>query len=207
MIMRYDASMLRERTIARRREFIIKQAIALALSAISILLISIFFGKLDTVVLISGVLCIASGFYTARLLREYTPFILFSGEVRGVNIKESEYVANIKHGSPKIYRRINAPDTHANKKISHPNLRGSVYIRQENGNIYEAHGLSIASINIYKDGDTLIKPEGAKYPQIVNRKCENQPCPLCGEINFVGSKSCHGCGLLIISDHKNQKGE
>ena len=71
-------------------------------------------------------------------------------------------------------------------------------MRCRDGNIYEATGLLPLHTDIYDDNDLLYKPEGAKYPIILDRETNSQPCPLCGTVNKKEEHECRHCGLPVV---------
>lgn len=137
---------------------------------------------------------------------KFHPSVLFSREITGKNIKEDEYVSSLPVGSSLGYRQIGsrgvaqpfAPNTRANKRRTPPNLRASVYLRLEDGTVALISGLMPIHIDIYEDGDTLLRYSGTRYPIVTNKTVMRQPCPICGEVNEMVEDACHGCGLTII---------
>ena len=204
----YDTKDIERRTRNNKRKFLVRFVIISALLILSVLLMLLGISKVAN--LISFVAFNVLIILTSRIIEKYHPAILFSKEIRGVNVKEDEYVSRSASGpGMKWYaagdRRPHpqpfAPNTGANKKQSHPRLRGRVYLRLEDGNVAEISGLSKAHVDLYEEGDTLIRYAGTKYPVILGRSVEKQPCPICGEMNkMTSSAQCHSCGLGIISD-------
>lgn len=124
--------------------------------------------------------------------------ILLSGEIKGKNIKEYEYGIQ-KEARPRIFRMTNLPHTYANNVSAPLRLNGTVYLELENGQIKEISGLFKAHIDIYEEGDVLLKCAGTKYPVVISRRADRQPCPICGEVNDMSSNACRSCGLGITS--------
>ena len=129
--------------------------------------------------------------------------ILLSRKITGKNIKEYEYGIQ-NDGQPPIFRWSNTPNTYANRKTHPRRLNGSVYLELDNGNVKEITGLYKSHIDIYEEGDILLKYAGTKYPVVLSRKIDIQPCPICGEVNDMSADACQSCGLGII---KTDKGE
>ena len=124
---------------------------------------------------------------------------LLKGELKGKNIKELEYGIQ-NDGQPPIYRRGNTPHNMSNRKVHPRRLNGTVYLELENGDIKEITNLHKSHMDIYEEGDILLKLAGTKYPVVISRQIDKQPCPICGEVNDMSNDSCHGCGLGIIKD-------
>ncbi len=162
-------------------------------------------GISDTVTTLSliGEFALALALYI--IVGKAHPRIIFSREVIGENIKEEEYVSTLPVGSSLGYRQVGsrgvaqpfAPNTRANKRRTPPNLRGEVYLRLRDGEVKLLSGLMPIHLDIYEDGDTLLKYAGTRYPIVISRAAERQPCPICGEVNDMTSSGCHGCGLAI----------
>ena len=53
-------------------------------------------------------------------------------------------------------------------------------------------------MDIYEDGDILVKYAGTRFPVIVSRDAKKQPCPICGEVNDESREECRVCGLGIV---------
>lgn len=165
--------------------------------------ISLLFFKEKTLAFFGIVILILTVVFLAKLIQSYSPVLLFSKEKRGVLIKEHEYVANIKRGlsaRATVVRQTGAThSTSGNAKSRRPHVRSAyVYIREKNGDVLIIDGLSSLHTDIYEIGDELLRPSGARYPVILNRKAEKQPCPFCGRINDMNSFECSVCGLSII---------
>ena len=213
--MTYDLNDLNHIIKAKKKSFLVK---------LSALLISIFafvsvalFAQNQTLVLISGIGIFVALLLIERLFSRSVPKVLFSKEIIGENIKEDEYEI-MKRGSYKEgklpHRQVGsrsvgtrsgaapiAPNTRANKKAFHKSMHfsGEVYLKQSNGNIALISGLYPSHLEIYEEGDILIKPAGARFPIVSSRTLNRQPCPLCGEINGDESTACACCGLKIIA--------
>jgi len=193
--MTYDLEQLRGIIAERRARFKTVTVVCLILGALSVLLVILcdditlrFIGAASFVI----TLC---AFYA--YLRRVQPSVLFRGELRGVNIKEHEFVplGGQRRG---IYRYTGT--RRANPSSVHPRgIHAEVYLRDENGEIHPVLGLSKLHTDIYEDGDELYRPAGCVYPIIVERPVEKQPCPLCGRINTSKDKKCPICGLDVLA--------
>lgn len=150
------------------------------------------------------VLCLMAEFplmlMLAGLLKKYDAKVLMRGEVRGKNIKEYEYAVNSgKGGAGRIYRRVNTPMTYGNRRATAPTrINGTVYLELDDGNVTSISGLYKSHMEIYEDGDILVKYAGTKFPVVVNREVKKQPCPICGEVNDNSRDECRVCGLTMV---------
>ena len=199
--MKYDLSQLKERIAERKRIFKLRLFFCVGLFITSVLIIAFNYGKNDTVVLAGGMAAIILIFVFADILKKYSPAVLFSPEIRGVNIKEDEYVLRTPQRGYKMgkYLRYVTPSTGSNMQTKvHEKMRAGVYLRLDDGNIYAIDNLFTAHTNLYEIGDVLYKPAGVKYPIIESRITDRQPCPLCGQLNDDKSTECGGCGLNIF---------
>lgn len=207
--MNYDFKDLNIKVQKRKKSFICGAAFLLLFSVICILLIA--FSGSNEIILISGVALFVIFLLFVKLFEKFNPKVLFSKEIRGENLKESEYEI-MKRGSytgnGMRHKQVGshgtmpyAPNTRANRKAFHKNMHfsGEVYLKSDNGNVHLLSGLYLSHLEIYEEGDILLKPRGCKFPVVTNRYVESQPCPLCGEMNGSERDSCPGCGLKIMS--------
>lgn len=196
----YDLEKLSRIIDGKRRRFKIFAALYCALFAIGV---GLFFVREKTVAFIGILLAVAAVALLAKHIGAYSPAILFSAEKRGVLIKEHEYVANIKKGlsgRATVAKQVaNSHSKTGNAKSRRPHVRSAyVYIREDNGNVTILDGLTSLQTDVYEIGDELLRPSGARYPIIVSRTPEKQPCPLCGRINGTDKWECASCGLDIL---------
>ena len=195
--MRYDEKEIRQRVKIKQKEFLIAFATVLLLIASSFI---VFFLDINnTVSFISAAFALILLLPLYILLEKEQPRVLFSKKICGTNIKEHEYVAQ-KTPRLGIRARIVMPNTRANRKAAHHNIRASVYLRLENGDVYILSALNKAHVDLYNEGDVLLKYSGTRYPIIISRKTKKQPCPICGYINDMESSGCKACGLKIIKE-------
>ena len=208
--MTYNLCELEARVKRLRKELIIKLIISLAVLVLSAIMLAIDFG--DAVNLAFAGFIVCAIMYIGYTVGNIQPKVVFSKEIKGINIKEDEYVTKQSGGPGLRYRQEGArtfggppiaPNTGANKKRTPPSLRSAVYLRVDDGDVVMLRDLYKVHTDIYLEGDTLLKPNGAKYPIILNRTTDKQPCPLCGEVNDNTKSSCHGCGLSIIREAAN----
>jgi hypothetical protein len=192
---RYDDERISLIINDRRRSFKIRCGVILALMIV-FLTVSII-NVSDYLTVLCSMLEFPLLFLLAVEIKKFDAKTLMSGEIRGKNIKEYEYGI---HGTStdRIYRRGNMPHTFANKKILHPRINGTVYLELEDGNVTSISGLYKSHMEIYEDGDILVKYAGTRFPIVEGRAVKKQPCPICGEINDSSRDACRVCGLAII---------
>lgn len=146
-------------------------------------------------------LCLISEFpYLFLLIRacnRYDARSLFCPEIKGKNIKEYEYAIN-GDGTGRVFQRGNVPRIYSNRKLPHLRLNGTVYLELEDGSIKSFSGMYKSHMDIYEDGDTLLKYAGTKFPVVLGREVKKQPCPICGEVNDMTREECRVCGLGIV---------
>ena len=199
--MKYDVEEIFARVSRKRRRFAIYILSTLLVMASA--LVVLLLGINDTLTFLMIVLEFASIAFVYVLFNRYSPFVLFSGEIKGRNVKEDEYLGqrNVSyHGGYKPRgTHIRLLNTGANRKRQNDSvIRSSVYLELESGEIACISDLYKSSTDLYEIGDLLVKYAGAKFPVIIGRSAPRQPCPLCGEINSQNDNSCRACGLKII---------
>ena len=204
----YDSLEIKNRVSKKRRLIIIEFSIVFSVMAVLLVLI---IANLNAVLsFISIIVELVLLFVIYKIFDVQSPGIYFSREVKGVNIKEDEYISRKTPGTGLGWRQIGAhappqpfaPNTGANKKRSAPSIKGRVYVRLENGDVKEISFLHKAHTDLYTEGDTLLKYAGTCYPVIINRNVREQPCPLCGEVNDMSESCCRSCGLAILNQEK-----
>ena len=159
--------------------------------------------------MLGGVLLL---FALYKIFDVQSPSIWFSKEIRGVNIKEDEYVSRKTPGPGLSWRQVGgpaspqpfAPNTGANRRRTPPNIRSRVYLQLEDGNIVTISTLYKSHTELFVEGDTLLKYAGTHFPIVVSREMQKQPCPICGEVNDMSADACHNCGLSIIKTNKGE---
>ena len=193
--MRYDDERISWIISDKRKAFKIRCGIILTL-ILTFLIVSVI-NISDYLTVLCSMLEFPLLFLLAMQIKKFDAKTLMSREVRGKNVKEYEYGI---HGSSaeRIYRRGNMPHTFTNKKILHPRINGTVYLELEDGNVTSISGLYKSHMEIYEDGDMLVKYAGTRFPIVVGRAVKKQPCPLCGEVNDSSRDACRVCGLAII---------
>lgn len=200
--MRYDDEKISWIIAARRRAFKIR-CIIISSAILSLLCVSVV-NISDYLTVLCSILMLPLLFRLLRLIKKFDASTLMKGEIRGKNIKEYEYSISGSTGQARIYRRTAIPFSFANKKAPPLRLNGTVYLELEDGNVTSISGLYKSHMDIYEDGDILLKYAGTRFPIVVSRDVKKQPCPLCGEVNDKSLAECRGCGLGIV---KNSMGD
>ena len=197
--MRYDEEKISWIVADKRRVFKIRFYIiaALMLGSLAVCIINIS----DYLSVLCAMIEFPLMLFLARLIKKHDARVLLSKEIRGKNIKEYEYAIS---GRPRttVFRRANVAHTFANRASSPMRLNGTVYLELEDGNVTSISGLYKSHMDIYEDGDMLIKYAGTKFPIIVGREVKKQPCPICGEVNDSSRDACKACGLGIVKNRK-----
>ena len=171
--------------------------------ALLALILGIVFLVLDlnNTMFFSGILIIIfSLIFIYVLCNKYSPAILFSREIKGENIKEHIYEVYVRRGIALRPRQVGMgyggqPLSHT--RMAKASLRSAVYLRLDDGSIKEIRNMRVEHVELYEDGDLLLKYAGTKYPVITNRESERQPCPICGTINLKKDGACITCKLTI----------
>lgn len=152
-----------------------------------------------TVIFIGVTVAVVLFYFVIRAVCKFHPAILFRKEIRGVNIKEHEYVTLVQ-SHMRMSRYLGYYKGRYNQTASARGVRAMVYLRLEDGNVTVIDGLNKTQIDIYEEGDELLVPEGAKYPVIVSREVKTQPCIICGTVNSEKDTRCSCCGLGITTN-------
>ncbi len=191
----YDAEEIAMRVDKKRKVFLKKIGIIsfLIISALAVIILNL--NDYATVLCVLAEIPLILSF--ARSFTKHGARTLFSREVSGKNLKEYEY--NIYgYTQSRIYHRGIAPRTNVNRKNVPLRLNGTVYLELEDGNIVSLNGLYKSHMDIYEEGDILLKYAGTKFPIVINREVLRQPCPICGEVNDRSTDFCKACGLRIV---------
>ena len=196
---RYDEERISWIVADKRRSFKIRFYIiaALMLGALTVSIINVS----DYLSVLLAMIEFPLMLIMVRLIKKHDARVLLSKEIKGKSIKEYEYAIS---GRPRtmVFRRANVAHTFANRASSPMRLNGTVYLELEDGNVTSISGLYKSHMDIYEDGDMLIKYAGTKFPIIVGREVKKQPCPICGEINDSSRDACKACGLGIVKNRK-----
>ena len=141
------------------------------------------------------------------LFKKFSPLILFSKELCGINVMEHEYVAYRSRGGAFKFGYGDRPglapelrNSVSTNSARRSYLKSGVYLKLENGSITYLRHLKPAHTDIYEIGDALLKPRGTGVPIIISRATERQPCPMCGTVNGSKQSSCSNCELGILKD-------
>ena len=198
--MNYCEYEMKKRIENKKQRFIKLSVLVGALFLSCIILIFVFMNKNNNMVFLSSMGLVILIFAEHKIIAKHHPEIIFSKEIKGENIKEIEYLPQSVKIYSAQYKRINShyKSAHNNTKSIPRNVRAKVYLKLDDENVREIDGLSKAHTDFYEDGDMLLKYAGTKYPIVVNRDTDKQPCPLCGKINSKEKKQCERCGLDII---------
>ena len=191
----YDSKEIEKLVNAKRKNFYIKASVILCAMIISFMISLI--GLNDTITVLGIVAEFPMFYFLVKTWNKSEAKVLLKGEIKGKNIKEIEYGIQ-NDGQPPIFRWSNTPNTYVNRKTPPRRLNGNVYLELDNGSVKEISGLYKSHIDIYEEGDILLKYAGTKYPVVLSRKIDIQPCPICGEINDMSESDCKVCGLKIL---------
>lgn len=199
MLLMYDLEKLSWRVDALRKKFKIS---ATVFGIIMLIGAAMLFVKAREVQFFGGVIIAAGIILTIRLIGKYSPTVLFSADVKGISIKEHEYaavkVARVSAGRVTRFRSGTGSNDGL-AKSNRPHVRSAaVYLRLENGDVMLIDGLTSLHTDIYEIGDELLRPSGSRYPIVLSRDIEKQPCPWCGRINSMKDHACQRCGLDIL---------
>ena len=192
---KYDEEKISWIIADKRRAFKIRFYIILTLMA-GALIVSIV-NISDYLTVLTAMLEFPLMLILLKLIKKHDARTLLSKEIKGKNIKEHEYAIS---GRPRttVFRRVNVAHTFANKGSSPMRLSGTVYLQLDNGNVTSISGLYKSHMEIYEDGDVLLKYAGTKFPVVISRDAVKQPCPICGEVNDNSRDECRACGLTIV---------
>ena len=197
--MKYDMSQIENRVNEKKRKF--KIAVTLIAIALITAMLSIItsYGKSDEVVFWSAIAFLILLLITRSVIIKYSPTVLFSPEIRGINILEDAYALLANKRGFKMGSRTSVYAHHAGKHqlVGKERIRAAVYLKLENGDVRLIDNLSVAHTELYEEGDELYKAAGVKYPIILSRESKKQPCPLCGRINTDTDTQCSSCGVNI----------
>lgn len=198
--MTYNRRQIDARVRATRKSFITALAILTFLFVIDTVLLLLVREITVTFFCFVGIAAIAV--LTVRTMKKYKPSVLYRKEIRGINVKEHEYVTTRRlwsaYGSRFAFSRVGT-NKHTNQRTKNP-THAIVYLRLEDGNIAVIEGLTNAHTDEYEYGDELLCIEGTRYPIILGRKLKKQPCPICGTVNSSTESRCICCALEIEND-------
>ena len=208
--MMYDLEEIEKIVKQKRKMLITEFAIIITLMIAALILLILNINSTVTFICIVAELALLFAIY--KIFDVQSPSIWFSKEIRGVNIKEDEYVSRKTPGPGLSWRQVGgpaspqpfAPNTGANRRRTPPNIRSRVYLQLEDGNIVTISTLYKSHTELFVEGDTLLKYAGTHFPIVVSREMQKQPCPICGEVNDMSVDACQNCGLSIIKTNKGE---
>ncbi|MBE6634911.1 MAG: hypothetical protein E7617_01750 [Ruminococcaceae bacterium] len=137
----YDSKEIK-RIVKQKREMLITEfAIITTLMIAALILLILNINSTVSFICIVAELALLFAIY--KIFDVQSPSIWFSKEIRGVNIKEDEYVSRKTPGPGLRWRQLGvpaspepiAPNTGANRRRTPPNIRSRVYLQFEGGNI------------------------------------------------------------------------
>ncbi|MBQ7392294.1 MAG: hypothetical protein IJV73_06365 [Clostridia bacterium] len=206
----YDSKEIEKIVKQKRKMLITEFATITALMIVALVLLIVNINSTVTFICIVAELALLFAIY--KIFDVQSPSIWFSKEIRGVNIKEDEYVSRKTPGPGLSWRQVGgpaspqpfAPNTGANRRRTPPNIRSRVYLQLEDEKIVTISTLYKSHTELFVEGDTLLKYAGTHFPIVISREMLKQPCTICGEVNDMSADACHNCGLGII---KTDKGE
>lgn len=194
--MTYNKADIEKYVKVRKRSFFSRLLCSLLLAAVASAIIAIF--PNITLIFICVLVIIFCIVFIIKTFTGYHPTVLFSKEVRGVNIKEHEFA--ITNRRLTFSSRIIAPRRWpsgftAHKTRTKPRTSAIVYLRLGDGDVTYIDRLTNAQTDVYEIGDPLYKYAGTRFPIILERKVSCQPCPICGTANRNTEQKCINCGL------------
>jgi len=197
----YDEKEVKKSVSKRKKLFIAYLIIALITLQSGALLLA--FNINDGLFFLGITLILLPLIFIFNIFSSFSPNVLFSRAVKGKNIKEHVYEVYVRRGVALRPKQVGMP--YGGQPLSHTrmakaSLRSAVYLKLDNGNIKEIRGMRVEHVELFEDGDVLYKPAGAKYPVIISRPAERQPCPLCGTINPTSITACISCGLKMKNE-------
>ena len=194
----YDEKEIKKRISTKRKVFLVKLIIDLLVLIGGIVFLII---DIDSTLFFRGIVIIILALaYLSILCDKYRPVTLFSREIKGENIKEHIYEVYVRRGvalRPKQVGMGYGGQPLSHTRMAKATLRSAVYLKLEKGDIKEIRNMRVEHAELYEDGDVLLKYAGTKYPVIINRESERQPCPICGTINATKDEACLNCNLKI----------
>ncbi|MBE6635310.1 MAG: hypothetical protein E7617_03835 [Ruminococcaceae bacterium] len=207
----YDSREIEKIVKQKRKMLITEFAIIITLMIVALVLLIVNINSTVTFICIIAELALLFAIY--KIFDVQSPSIWFFKEIRGVNIKEDEYVSRKTPGPGLSWRQVGgpaspqpfAPNTGANRRRTPPNIRSRVYLQLEDENIVTISTLYKSHTELFVEGDTLLKYAGTHFPIVISREMQKQPCPICGEVNDMSDDACNNCGLSIIKTNKGEQ--
>jgi len=184
----FSEKKIRER-VARRRKRFLAALIAYAAFIVASVAVLILTDNV-TAVFISTLVILISVYMLLKCIGRARPSVLFSREVRGVNIKEHEFVMNSRAPYSRYFGFYKTKDSWRANAV-----HSAVYVRLEDGDVVRLDGIFKIHTDIYEDGDLLVRYSGCRYPVVLGSNHERMICPICGSVNPSSAEKCISCGL------------
>lgn len=177
-MIKYDIGELKRRVGARRLCFILLLCAGLLMIAAAAVIIVNFYE--DGGWLLLGVAVGVAGFALVGVpYRIYRPAVL----------KSRTYYATVTR------KHVFAT---ADKQLKSAKAKyGVMILSDEGGKNHAARGLTMEQLSAYRDGDRVFHVGGTRFPIIIGREVEAQPCPICGTANRPTDDKCPHCRLDI----------
>ena len=191
-----------QRRIGERRKRFLATEISLGLLTVGGATVASLYYK-DIMISFFGAMAVIVGIAVfIRVWNKSRPGILFCREMRGVDIAENEYVAMRYSGVGRYSRWAGSTVIPRRGESSGSNyrprgLKGTVYLRLDNGDVDRVTDLPVAYTDFYEEGDSILRYSGTKYPIVIGREVDRQPCPICGRFNTPDLYACRSCDLPI----------
>ena len=199
--MYYSPGEIQRRIGERRRRFLSTEISLALLSAAGASVATIYYK--DIMISFLGAVAMIIGIAIfIRVWKRSRPDILFCREIRGVDIAENEYVAMRYVGAGRYSRWAGSTAIPRRRESAGSNqrprgLKGTVYLRLDNGDVDRVTDLPVAYTDFYEEGDLILRYGGTKYPIVIGREVDRQPCPICGRFNTPDLFACRSCDLPI----------
>lgn len=74
---------------------------------------------------------------------------------------------------------------------------GVMILTDEGGKNHAVRGLTMEQLAAYREGDRVFHVGGTRFPIIIGREVDAQPCPICGTANSPSDDKCPRCRLDI----------
>lgn len=184
----WDEKMIRARISAKRKKLLAKLVSYLAVIMAAVVILILL--RDVTAVFVATLAIIISIYMLLKSLSKHNPLVLFSRELRGINIKEHEFVMNSRTPYSRYFGFYKTKDAWRANAV-----HSAVYVRLKNGNVVRIDGIFKTHTDIYEDGDELVRYAGCRYPVVVGRFCDRVICPICGTINSSFAERCISCKL------------
>ncbi len=181
-MLKYDIGELKRRVSAKRLAFILFLVLGVIFIAAATLVTVKLYENVGWLLL--GIILYVVGFTVIGIpYKIYTPSVLKSREYYATVVKRHVFKGE-----------LSSTDSAPQAKY------GVLILTDEKGKNHAIRHMNIRQLEMYIDGDRVFHVGGTKYPIIIGRDVEVQPCPLCGTANKRGEKECSRCSLDIDWD-------